>query len=283
MTGAIRELKRSRPDLSITVNTPYSALWKFNPNIDKHTNTSGDGIRVDYQDEGTNFVGESNESRIHFGEAFSFAVMEATSLSFPINDIRPDLHLGNDAPDLDLPDRYWYLNAYGKDALSVKWWIDHRYQQLIDSLTSIPLVTARTAKDRRVTLTNLTDLGATTSPRDLIHIIANAAGVITPISLPMHVAGAFGVPCVVLAGGSEPVTWERYPGHVFLSTIGRLDCCGGGGCWRRRAHGAHREDPDKRCLDTVSSGDIEVARCMDMISVSEVMEAVELCEQRSQH
>ncbi len=44
-----------------------------------------------------------------------------------------------------------------------------------------------------------------------------------------------GKPCVVLAGGREPLPWERYAGHSFIETQDKLERRGRGDCRRSLA------------------------------------------------
>jgi len=101
----------------------------------------------------------------------------------------------------------------------------------------------------------------------------------------MHLAAAVPLPphreraraCVVVNGGREPVHWEAYPGHQFLHTIGALDCCATGGCWKSRTaplgDGTPLDEPDALCSDVVPSG---IPRCMEMISSRRVIDSVEM-------
>jgi hypothetical protein len=80
-------------------------------------------------------------------------------------------------------------------------------------------------------------------------------------------------PCVVVAGGREPPSWEAYPGHRFLHTIGQLPCCARGGCWRSRSvplgDGDEKDQPQNLCVDTVRN----LPRCMDLITPELVAQA----------
>jgi hypothetical protein len=81
---------------------------------------------------------------------------------------------------------------------------------------------------------------------------------------------------VIIAGGREAPHWEAYPTHQFLHTVGLLPCCATGGCWRSRTVplGDHDEKdaPEHLCRDVV---DDRLPRCMDMISVEQVIERME--------
>jgi ADP-heptose:LPS heptosyltransferase len=82
-------------------------------------------------------------------------------------------------------------------------------------------------------------------------------------------------PCVVVAGGREPPTWEAYSGHEFLHTIGILPCCASGGCWRSRSvpigDGDDKDHASNVCLDVVDN----LPRCMDLITPAMVVAKID--------
>jgi FkbM family methyltransferase len=86
-------------------------------------------------------------------------------------------------------------------------------------------------------------------------------------------------PCVVVAGGREPAHWEQYPGHQFLHTIGALDCCAAGGCWRSRCQtvgdGDAKDRQDVCAYPVQVAPDLRIARCMEMIEPRDVIRAIE--------
>jgi len=83
-------------------------------------------------------------------------------------------------------------------------------------------------------------------------------------------------PCVVVAGGREPPSWEAYPTQQFLHTIGRLPCCAEGGCWRSRsvplADGDEKDEERHLCVDVVEN----LPHCMHLITPAAVTKAIEL-------
>jgi hypothetical protein len=111
----------------------------------------------------------------------------------------------------------------------------------------------------------------------------HAQGVLCPVNLTMHLSAAVETkkgasrrrPCVVVAGGREPVQWEAYPHHQFLHTVGALKCCDNGGCWKARTSplgdGAPNDQPSRLCVDVVGT----LPRCMDMIRSADVIQAIE--------
>jgi len=78
-----------------------------------------------------------------------------------------------------------------------------------------------------------------------------------------------------VAGGREPPSWEAYPEHQFLHTIGMLPCCAKGGCWRSRSvplgDGDDKDDPKHLCVDVIDN----LPHCMELITPGTVIEAIE--------
>ncbi len=162
-------------------------------------------------------------------------------------------------------------------------------------------------------LEHVIDLRGKTDHRQLIRLVHHSAGVLTGVSYPMHLAAAVpcrplapqaepaspnreafhegrdppqvprrsahGVsglrlrPCVVINGGREPPHWEQYPGHQYLHTIGSLDCCATGGCWKSRA--TPLGDGDHKDRDLCQQPVDGHPRCMWLIRPTEVVYAIE--------
>jgi hypothetical protein len=110
--------------------------------------------------------------------------------------------------------------------------------------------------------------------------------VLCPVTFAMHAAAAVPTPpgrprnraCVVVAGGREPMQWEAYPHHRFLSNNGALRCCEHGGCWRSRCQRVSDRDGKDRslCEQPVQVGpDLRIPRCMEMIRAVDVIRAIE--------
>jgi ADP-heptose:LPS heptosyltransferase len=79
-------------------------------------------------------------------------------------------------------------------------------------------------------------------------MIYHSQGVLTPISWNMHCGAAFHKPTIALAGGGEDVSWEnyKYKGFHYLHTIGALECCQHGGCWKDLC--TNKDNDDNRCM-----------------------------------
>ena len=137
-------------------------------------------------------------------------------------------------------------------------------------------------------LDGVIDLRDRTDLRQLVRLVYHSAGVLTPVSLLMHLAAAVetrpGRPphraCVVIAGGREPPQWEAYPHHQFMHTNGALPCCDNGGCWRSRVvplgDGDEKDDPGQLCLDVAGEPGRSLPRCLDLITAEDVIRRIEL-------
>jgi len=179
---------------------------------------------------------------------------------------------------------YWIVNAGHKLDFTAKQWEYTRFQEIVDRFPETTFVQIGQPDHSHPTLEgdNLIDLIGKTDTRQLIRLVYNSFGVITPVSFPMHLA--YGVPahprygrksraCIVLSGGREPSHWQYGPNLQFLHTCGMLPCCDNGGCWKSRVVPIGDGDEKDRSLcllpTKTNSGQI-IAKCMDMITTEEV-------------
>jgi len=114
-------------------------------------------------------------------------------------------------------------------------------------------------------LEHVIDMRGKTNLRELAALIHEADGVLTPISLPMHLAAAFDKPCVVPAGAREGARWELYPNQRFLYYNGSMRCANknGDGCWKSKIQDCTNKDVNGHAL------------CMEMISPAEIVKAID--------
>jgi hypothetical protein len=181
---------------------------------------------------------------------------------------------------------YWVIAAGGKYDYTIKWWHRRRWQGVVDALHhKLRFAQIGEKGHYHPPLRNVVDLRSKTTLRELIRLIYHASGVLCPVTLHMHLAAAIPLPpgrvrargCVVVAGGREPTHWEAYPSHQFLHTIGALDCCATGGCWKSRTVPLHDnsplDTPDNLCLNVTPIG---LPRCMEMIDVADVVRCVQI-------
>jgi ADP-heptose:LPS heptosyltransferase len=290
LTAAIRDLHISYPKQFVTdVRTACPQLWENNPYItrldDKEITTKK--ILCHYP-----LIHKSNELPYHFIHGFSDYLNKKLNLQIRPAAFKGDIHLSKEEEQgksqvheiagIDIP--FWIVVSGGKTDFTAKWWSSERYQSVVDHFRGrICFVQIGEKGHHHPPLNGVIDLRGKTNLRELVKLVYHAQGVITPVSLPMHLAAAVKTKagaakqraCVVVAGGREPVHWEEYPGHQFIHTIGALSCCETGGCWKSRVKplydGSGNDRPQSLCVDVVNN----LPRCLDMITPEEVIKRVE--------
>ena len=293
LTAAVRDLHRAHHSrFQLAVETPYPELWENNSYITS-PDVMGEPDRIidcEYP-----LVNRANHRPYHFIHGFIEDLERKLQLTIPVGSFCGDLHLSQQEriapPPFGVGDGpYWIMVAGGKEDITTKWWNPEFYQAVVDHFRGkIRFVQCGAAGDIHFPLQNVLNLVGKTSLRDFIRLIYHADGVVCPVTFAMHVAAAVPIrperpslkPCVVIAGGREPPHWEMYPGHQFIHTIGVLDCCAMGGCWKSRCQpvGDGSTADDSLCLHAVRvRDDLQIALCMTMISPKKVIEAIELYE-----
>jgi ADP-heptose:LPS heptosyltransferase len=303
LTALVRDLKLSQPDTLINVQTPFPGLWRHNPYLSPISAGESGVQRIVFnkpksQAADAKAIGRSRRGeQLHYVTAFHRAFEERTGVHVPVLFPHPDLHLSSEEQNHPLlSGRYWVVVPGGKTDMTTKWWIDSRWQEVVDQLAErgIACVQEGCTKKMHVhrPLRNVRNLVGQTSIRDMIVNIHHAEGVICGCTLQMHIAAALQKPCVVLLGGREEPSFEAYRDdydafgptarptrvpHQVLHTIGQLDCCRTLGCWRRRVVPLRDERPKydrSLCADVVhGGGDPPRPKCMDMITSAQVVQA----------
>lgn len=297
LTAAVRDLHRSHPGRFVTdVRTSCPALWENNPYLTPLNLEDWDVKIIDCH---YPLIHVSNTTPYHFLHGFIDYLNDQLGLRIKPTEFRGDIHLseaekawfqqveaavGESTP-------FWLLVSGGKTDFTIKWWEHERYQQVVDHFRGrIEFVQVGESGHVHPPLKGVIDLRGETNLRQLVRLVYHAQGVVSPVSLLMHLAAAVEVkpgmpqnrPCVVVAGGREPPHFTAYPHHQFIHTVGALTCCDNGGCWKSRTvplgDGDQKDNPDQLCVDPVVS---EVSkrflpRCMDMISADEVIRRIEM-------
>lgn len=291
LTAAVRDLHRCYPGRFLTdVRTCYPAIWEHNPYLVSLDEAAADvrTIHCSYP-----LINRCNRAPYHCLHGFIEFLNECLGLSIKPTAFKGDLYLSErektwysqvyELTHLNLP--FWIIDAGGKYDITIKWWHTSRYQAVVNHYRGrIQFVQVGEMGHHHPQLDGVIDLRGKTNLRELIRLVYHAQGVLCPVTALMHLAAAVPIkpgqpvnrPCVVIAGGREPVHWEAYPGHQFIHTNGALDCCPTGGCWKDRTvrlrDGDERDRPNNRCL-RVSNG---LPRCMDMISPADVIRRIDL-------
>ena len=89
-----------------------------------------------------------------------------------------------------------------------------------------------------------------TSSRELIRLVYQSIGSLSVVTSLMHLSATFEKHACVIAGGHEPWWWEMYPGHDYFHTIGQLECCRLGGCWKKDCENEN-EFGHQKCLELI--------------------------------
>lgn len=291
LTAAVRDLHRCHPGEFLTdVRTFFPDLWRHNPYLTPIADDDPEAERVvcHYP-----LIDQCNRVPCHFLHGFPAYLNDLLGLKIRVTDFKGDLHLSDEekaeaealrAGDTDRRP-YWLFVSGGKFDFTIKWWDPVRMQQVVNHfLGRLDFVQVGDASHHHPALDHVVDLRGRTSLRQLIRLVYHAQGVVSPVSLLMHLAAAVETPawmlrhrpCVVIAGGREPPHWTAYPHHQYLHTVGALACCDNGGCWRSRTlpigDGDDKDKPDQLCLDVVGT----LPRCMDMITAADVIARIEL-------
>lgn len=291
LTAAVRDLHGCHPHEFLTdVRTHCPALWHFNPHL---TALEDDDPEAEFIECRYPLINRANRLPHHCLHGYISFLNEELGLAIELSAFKGDIHMSpaetqwasqvHELTDTNLP--FWLLTAGGKTDVTIKWWDAARYQKVVDAFRGrILFVQVGRARDHHPALRGVIDLRGRTNLRQLVRLVYHAQGVISPVTAVMHLAAAVPTqpdtpplrPCVVIAGGREPVHWESYPGHQFIHTIGALPCCRSGGCWKARTvplgDGDSRDDPKHLCVNV--AGDLP--RCMDLITAEEVVRRVEL-------
>lgn len=287
MTAAVRELHRQYPGRFETdVRTSTPAIWEHNPYLSAIADDDPPArtIEMHYP-----LINHSNQRPVHFLEGYCDYLTGQLGLpSLRPQEFRGDIHLSDDErgwmnqveETAGYRGRFWLVNAGSKRDFTCKQWPIENYQAVIDRLRGRTVFAQiGGAEHNHAPLGGAIDLRGKTDHRQLIRLVYHSAGVLTGVSYPMHLAAAVPTPpwmrglrpCVVINGGREPPHWEQYSGHQFLHTIGALDCCATGGCWKSRVSplgdGDHKDrdlcrqpvDGHPRCMWQITPDDVRCA------------------------
>lgn len=312
LTALVRDLKLTYGEsIELHVQTRYPDIWRHNPYIasfDAHQYPRE--VTIMNFDRGRNSVDRKaltlsqRGANKHYLTFFHDEFSRRANLPVDVLFSKPDLHLNEEEKSSPLVEgRYWVVVPGFKSDMTTKAYRSDWWQEAINKLCrqGLSFVQEGATKPDHYNpiLNNTLNLVNKTSIRDLIRNIYHAEGVICGVSLPMHIAGALEKPCVVIMGGREEPSYERYSGqfgpkakpvampHTILDTINRLPCCQGRGCWLRRVVPlrlpANADEKKKKLNEEYNKSlckfpDLSlpsepVGQCMAMISPDDIVEA----------
>lgn len=315
LTAAVRDLHVRYPGRFVTdVRTLFPALWENNPHItpirldcdrfERHeqhdqpclTDAIDDGGEpVEILDMHYPAVHTCNDRGVHLAEGWAEHLaaklglphLRLSRLAGDVHLSRGELRLWSKPHEKHNVQRYWVIHANAKKDFTTKRWPAECWQEVVDRLRGriqFVQVGVDPADDHwceTPRLRGVIDLVGKTNMRELVRTVHSSIGVLTGISLPMHLAAAVPLPdwqkrarpCVVVAGGREPRAWYGYPTHRILETVGQLSCCSHGGCWKSRTVKLHdgKDDQGGLCQRVVDGA----PACMRLIEPADVVRAIE--------
>jgi ADP-heptose:LPS heptosyltransferase len=282
MTAALESLHRTYPNEYITdVDVSVPGCFEHNPWVTK-LDKSDDvrEITMHYP------ISDSDKRPIHFMEGFCEYLGQ--QLDRPLKCVvnHPMIYLGKEEKKwisavqehTNFKGRFWLINAgIRKNCYEVKKWKHSYFQEVVDYFHGkIQFVQIGELHHIHKPLKNVINfIGKWDGDaRALIRLASHAEGALSPESFLGHIMAAFQKPAVVLASGLFPVGWISYPTSKIISYQASMSCCqGNGACWKSRIFPKDEKDTSL-CLLPVLDDDPR-GRCMDMITPSEVIKAIE--------
>lgn len=283
LTAAVRDLHTIYKGKYVTdVRTNYPELWVNSPYITKIEDGDQDAwpVQMHYP-----AINKSNQYPVHFISGYSQYLGARLNLEMYSTAFKGDIHLNDQERNWtpQVGGDYWIVDCGGKNDFTTKWPSVARLQKVIDHFNGVKFVQIGHAADTHPKLRGVVDLIGQTDMRQLVRLMYHAKGVISPLSLPVHLAAAVPTkddsirPCVVIAGGREPAHWVRYPNHTVLENVGTLDCCKSGACWRSRVVALNDGDSKDKslCEHPVDDGAGQIIPlCVDRFTADDLIRAV---------
>lgn len=309
-TCAVRDFKKTFPDVEIQIQSTVPHIWDHNPNISRESwpiiidplsfkkseGKPSDAQMVEFNRKAVEqavkedkpvklYIGPgkatnaSNRSNDHFANAYRISMETILGIQIPQGPIRGDLYMTQeeyDRPPIIEPP-YWLITAGEKGDWTCKTFAFWKWQEVVEKLPQIKFVQigAKGHKHPQLSGNNVINfIGKTedrhTGFRDLLNLFNYCEGSAGLVSFQMHLAAVFNKPCVTIAGAREPVWFTRYPGQQYLATDGCLPCTIGG------------KDQPTACWKCDVNGckyisehtDQKVPLCADLISSNDVVKAI---------
>jgi len=294
ISAALRDLHLQYPGqfASDVFTHNRESVWAHNPYVTDLDPGKVRNINLKYSGP----IRRSDTAGKHFVTAFHETLGQQLGIPIDITEIRGDIYFTEEERANPLIEgNYWVTVAGGKTDIATKIWGSHRYQEVVNQLRGeIAFVQVGGGAERRrprhlhSPLDGTVELLGKTSFRQLMRLILHAKGVLCGVTCGMHLAACVNIPCVVIAGGREPPTWERYDQaawrhegleppvdlveHTFIETMGELQCCLKKGCWKSHLGGEPRKrnGVDPNCLHLAEG----TPKCLAMITPEVVVEAI---------
>ena len=229
LTQCVKSLMVTNPGaFKVSYCGNHPELFENNPYITKLKSWEGQEVTLDYGP----YLQRGSDHCRHFVESFCIDLGRRLGVNCALQNFRGDIYLSDaeKKPWRGLPKRYWLVDAGCKPDMPIKRWSAKRFQEVVDTFAGrLSFVQIGVLNEHEhPALRGVVDLRGKTTLRDLVRVMHRAEGVLTPVSLPMHLCAATPQPdggynrgCVVIAGHRESRSWEAYNGHCYLGADGR--------------------------------------------------------------
>jgi len=224
----------------------------------------------------------------HFIHGFHQHLEKELGIKVPVTEFRGDIHLSQE----ELRDagpvsgQYWVIDAGCKADCPNKLWPTEYYQKVVDHFAGkIRFVQIGRNEDYHPALTGVINMIGKTTLRQLIILVKNSVGVLTPVSFPFHLAYAAPTrtrhprPCVCIAGSREPSHWEAYPTSQYLHNCGAMGCKPAGWCWKVKVQPGQCENSvefkNYHKTPLFPGETVQISKCLAMITPNDVIRAID--------
>lgn len=280
LTASIESLHLQFPqEFETDVRTPAAEIWQNNPHITPLDEKDAECIELDYPT-----IHASDRVLLPFLGGYTHDLGKKLGIPLELKTNRPHLYLAPE--ELEWVDQirehythgrkipFWLVSAGIKSDFTAKQWPIENYQEVVDVTRGmIQWVQVGADEHNHPRLDGVIDLVGKTDHRQLIRLAYHAQGGLGPVTYLQHLMAAWQKPYLCLVGGREPVPWVQYPFQHTFHTIGSLDCCRHGACWRSRV--VPLGDGDSKdlslCDQPVLGLKVPVGKCMAMIRPIEVL------------
>lgn len=255
-TSAVIENLAATGKIKVNVLSHCTDLWENCRTLDKSITEKN----ADYIVDACNEL-PWHKNTPHIIEGTTKHIADEINIKIPIRFRDPVIYA-------DLPEEkffsfpYVVINTGYQNSAPAKKWLKKNWERLVAFSPDIRFVQIGQKANHAEALKGCMDLIDKTSRKELLHLVRDAACVISPPSGVTHIAGAFHVPFIALAGGREPESLAHYPCGVTLSTVGSLPCCEKGGC---RCKGFEKGERGCKNIYTDETGD-QMGLCMEKIT-----------------
>ncbi|KKM81430.1 hypothetical protein LCGC14_1329890 [marine sediment metagenome] len=263
LSACVRDIKRWHSSLSIDVDTSTSDIWDNNPYLTSLNEDDDDTSCIDMEYEIIHESGENVDR--HFIHGFIHDFSRKTGYLVKLTEFKPDIYLTDEEKENpvfeDQPEDFVVVVAGGKTDYKTKWWWKEAWIETVNCCPDITFIQVGKTDESshvhdKIKTNNCINKLGKTSTRELLRLVYQSKGTLSVVTSLMHMAAAFDRHAAVVAGGHEPWWWEKYPGHNYFHTIGRLDCCRYDGCWSGECKNKNDRGRQK-CLELISP--VEVA------------------------